>query len=203
MYMLRTQDVALQSAFNLPKQQGISASYVQFTVQAMLSNGQSVCCLKMAVLWDVPLCSVVLNDVSRSLLHRQVDVVGSSETSVGICSTHAHNTWCHVTEDSRLHICRRENLRYHLVCCSFALLVCFRHPRLQFPRSVGLGPQLPCGGRRQSRRCVWTTGPFPIKLGIVCRNSVLWDVLSSYLSVTPNLQEAQAEVYRIYRKRFI
>jgi hypothetical protein len=66
----------------------------------------------MAVFWIVTLCSLVdFTDVSEVLAALMMEVASTSVPSVNVYQTTQRKN----PEDSPLHICRRENLKSHLV----------------------------------------------------------------------------------------
>jgi hypothetical protein len=72
--------------------------------------------MKMAVFWDVALCSLVDTDQCfRGIT--MMEAITSYETSVNIYQT----TQCNIPEDSHLHTRHYENLKSHQVCCTFII----------------------------------------------------------------------------------
>jgi hypothetical protein len=65
--------------------------------------------------------------------YRMIEAAISSETSVNLYQT----TRCNIPEDSHLHTCRRENLKFHenvfIICCFWGWFL-FSVPRITFIR---------------------------------------------------------------------
>jgi hypothetical protein len=63
--------------------------------------------MKMAVFWDVVLCSVVELLYVSEVTALMMEAASTSETLVNFYQA----TWCYNPEDSHLHICFYENLQ--------------------------------------------------------------------------------------------